>query len=219
MAITAIQRKAANNTSFAAATFTSSPTAGNVLIAVGVTLSGSPSMVLTDTLGNTWTLLSTFSTASCGIQVWSTTNASTAADTVNLTSGVTATHLYIVEVSGITAALDQSNSAQSATANPTTGNVTTSNPNEFMLAIFAVNSGPFLNGAAATGWSSVLFRNAALLSSDYQEKIVTSTGTYSASRTDGDAANTDIGAIFTWSTPGSAATPTFARAATVMVMR
>jgi hypothetical protein len=195
-AITSVQQNSNSmSSSFNTAQFMSAQSAGNMNIAVvcidSVTVSISS---VQDTSGRTYSLAD--SRAGNGITqgIYYLTNIASAAAkantvTANFSTGVTNSMLSIFEYTGLstTTPLDQHTSSTGNSSAPSSGNVTTTSANELIFA-----AGCHANGNTVTaGSSGYRFIDVTDSGSSFsifvQDKLVTSTGTYSAGGTLGGA--------------------------------
>lgn len=148
MAISLVQK---NKVTFATATtyvlaYGSNVTAGNTLLAVSYNNGANQTQSVTDTLGNTWTLVDTK-------QSFTTTNALVCficqnclggANTVTLNpnNGSNSGDLLIFEYNGVAAgSLDTHNIQNGANTAPASGSITTTFANEMLFEYFATSGG------------------------------------------------------------------------------
>lgn len=193
--ISVVQRKTGNDSTgligSVVVAFNSNNTAGNTIIAVGFVESNTLSNISTptDTLGNTYidVLDGTSGTHFLGLKVWVAYNIASGANTVTMADGNQLANLHIYEVSGLatSSAFDMSSiqlqfNQNSLSSGSTT---TTTDANELLLGIFVLGLGTFPTWTAGSGYSNLITTSTAFLESATEERIVSSTGAYSATAT------------------------------------
>lgn len=164
----------------------SNNTAGNMLV-VFISNAGTsvPGATITDTLGNTWTLLQSDLTLNGFVQaLWVAYNCKVGANTVTVSwsTGAVNNWMAIAEYSGLTAssaALDQSGKT-TGSGNWSSSSLTTTGSNELLL-LFVGNAADSLTltGGGFTSEATGIFSG-----SEYNfwaEQIVSSKGTYQGS--------------------------------------
>lgn len=191
-----------------AATLLSTNTAGNAIIACVTMAATSPAGegVPTDTQGNTYTLLTTFSNGtSFNSQAWYACYniaGHAAGNVITSNPDVGAVNMHVWEVSGLvtTAAFDKSSSTFGSTTSLTSGaTATTTVADELLIGVF---SNDHLNESwtLGAGYSNLLISGATqtnAFSSASEEQIVAATGAYTATMTAGHAA-ANLGVIMTF---------------------
>lgn len=190
-----IQSEGGNSTgNSTSATFDSNVTAGNLLVVAlgGSALSAVDFAVLTDTLGNSFTLAGTYGAtgdSTYGIAVFYAVAGSSGADTVSFVShnpSSAFTRCLIHEFSGVTV-LDQFSTSSGGTFPLDSGAMTTTAANEVVFG-WGVSD----NGITTIGSGFLLGRTQANQTTEYQ--IVLATGTYHATFP-GDGSNNSWGCI------------------------
>lgn len=193
--ITFVQSQGGNSTgNSTSAIFDSNVTAGNLLVVAlgGSALSAVDFAILTDTLGNSFTLAGTYGNTgdgTYGIGLFYAVTGSSGADTVSFVShnpSSTFTRCLIHEFSGVTA-LDQFSTSNGAIFPLDSGAMNTTAANEVVFG-WGVSD----NGITTIGAGFTLGRTQANQTTEYQ--IVSATGTYHATFP-GDGANNSWGCI------------------------
>lgn len=169
--------------------YSSNVTAGDLLIAVlDAVATASPVTTMSDTQGNVWSAIAPFTESGSGdgLCIWWCVAKSTGANTVSMTFSNSGTQsmLYVAEYSGVNA-LDVSALGQAVSTSWSSGGATTNFPNELVIGIgCGVNgsgSGALTAGAGFTARAS---HNLGFENFIAEDKIVSSTGSQTATATD-----------------------------------
>jgi hypothetical protein len=157
--------------------------AGNTLIAFGRFNGGSGAPTISDTNHNTWVQLISITNGSDTNVIWVAYNAVAGSNNVTVAQPTqSALQMIIAEYAGVTIVtpLDQSTSGTATSTSPSSGNVTTAVANDLLLG-FVSNS--TTNGLTITPGASFTARATVNGNTYLEDRVVTATGTYSASAT------------------------------------
>jgi len=183
MAIAFVQ--AANSVAGSAASlalaFGSNNTAGNMLLLTTRSSTGNPVISVTDSNGNDWQKISTFSNSTSSVALFYAPNCKAGANTVTLfrVASTGNISMVIMEYSGVNT-LDQSATAGPTTSNSfSSGNITTTQANELLIGYGANETS---NGLTITPTNSfTLQTNASNSGNSFLiDRVVSSTGTFAA---------------------------------------
>lgn len=184
-----VQQKgnSSNGAATVIATFDGAVTAGNIVIAfANIHSGGNQTVTVSGLTGATWASLRDSAVGATGhkaIWIGSGFSGGTAV-TLTPSSGTPRMGLTVVEFSGVSITGDQANSAGNFSTAPATGNITTTNATDLIVAMFGEGPTPVISGDPPTGWTGLAQIHAAgfvNLASCY--RIETGTGTFSAAWT------------------------------------
>ena len=171
-------------TSFALA-FTSNVTAGSLLVCASYITDVSGPTSVTDTPTQTYAVDVRQDQAANGNEnsIWSTPNSVAGANTLTTNTSAAFTHRNtILEYSGMATSTpkDQSNSADTASATSlASGNITTTQADEVLICLFSSGAADTYTADGAFTVEETILVGAGVNRAQTQDRVVTSTGTYS----------------------------------------
>lgn len=199
--------QSANAASSASVTTTNAVTSGNLLVVAGMANNGLSSATVSDTLGTSYTQLK-YVSGSAAIYLWAGIAHASGVNTVTMSGYGSDTHpiTSVMEFSGCTTTLDGAVQSVASSGSPTTSlTVTTTLPNDLLIAAYADGTGNN-SGSMNSGWTSIFFNG----DNDWWDlavayQVASSVGNYSGqwTLTHSSANNTAIAALKAKSTPVS----------------